>query len=555
MSISVTNQKPVILNPYYNDKIGQNYDPIEHLKNIAVTPLMTPITAGHPVSIHQNGANLTEDDILNILRNCMDTVMNIKAEEDMREIFGETLMHFNKNTKLIVQDVFMLQAGQAAKLPEPTDKVIYTAGGDVAPACKSFITGQCDYNYFFASLGYFARPQTLGFYFINENSFNDFIQWFTQQMLTIGKIMPPETTKAAADFQKLTLTGLTESLLLRNEQSENNDPNTFARLIVNMLMNYTKVAGPAEFGILPFTLSEVICPKTITFVNIEKHARATSKQIADEWNIIKQAIQKKPKMISNNALMKLTAQARNLQKITNAANAAAQASFSKNSPSVRTKNIQFRKTAPSGFDLTKTIMKVMNKMSFVNKSMNIFRTTTTTFAKPNRRDPDDWNKKGKSTTTNFKPDIHVYIDTSGSISEIHYQESIKLLIHTAKKMNINIYFNSFSHYMSQTTRLSLQNKTLNQIYAEFQKVPKVGGGTDFEQIWHFINSSRKRSKEFSLMITDFEWTAPTEFIKHPKNLYYIPCSNKDWDDIKLCAEMFCKSVLHNDPDIRKHILF
>lgn len=555
MAINVSNQKPVRLNPYYDDRIGKDYDPIKHLEDIIVTPIMTPIMQGSPVVIKQDSQTLTEADILDKIRLCMDDTMDVKAEAEVREILGETLQTYNKNTNLLLQDVFLVQSGTAAKLPEPNDRVIYTAGNDVIPACRQFITGQCDYDYFFASFGYFARPETLGFYFINENSFDAFIQWFAQQMLVIGAAMPPDTMSAAADFQKLTLTGLTESLLLRHDQHDNNDPNSFARLVTHMLMNYTKVAGPGEFGILPFHLSDVICPKTITFVNVEKHSRATTKQIVDEWKIIKQSIQKKPTMISNNKLTKLTAQARNLQKITNAANAASKAYFSKGGNIIRNKNVRFRKTAPSGFDLARAIKKVMDKMSFVNQSMNVFRVTTTTFAKPNRRDPDDWNKKGKSTTMNYKPDIHVYIDTSGSISEIHYQESIKLLIFTAKKLNVNIYFNSFSHVMSQTTRLSLQNKSVKEIYAEFQKVPKVGGGTDFEQIWHFINSSKKRSQEFSLIITDFEWTAPTEYIKHPENLYYIPCSNKDWDTIKYWAGLYCKSMFHNDPNFRKHILF
>lgn len=551
----ITNQKPVRLEPMYNDNTNQAFAPIELLNEIAVTPLFTPVTPNHPVVLHKNGVDLTETDISNTLQSCLNDTLDMPAEQDMKDIFSQTLLTFNGNTKLIIQDLFMIQSGTAAKLPEPSDKVIYTPGGDVIPACKQFIAGQCDYDYFFATLGYYTRSKTLGFYFINENIFNDFIAWFSQQMITIGSALPPETTKAAADFQKLTLTNLTESLLLRNNPNENNDPNSFARLIVRMLMNYTKVAGSGLFGILPFHLSDVICPITITFVNVERHSRATTKQVADEWKIINQSIQKKPVMISNKALMKLTAQARNLQKITNAANAAINAGFKKGGSISRTKNIKFRKTPPTSFDLARTVMKIINKMEFVNQSMNIFRTTTTTFAKPNRRDPDDWNKKGKATRTNFKPDIHIYIDTSGSISEIHYQETIKMLIRAAKKLNINIYFNSFSHYMSETSRLELKNKNIAQIYAEFQKIPKVHGGTDFEQIWHFINSSKKRSLELSIMITDFEWTAPSEFIKHPKNLYYMPCSNKDWNDITKQSKYFCDSMLHNDPNIRTHLLF
>ena len=84
---------------------------------------------------------------------------------------------------------------------------------------------------------------------------------------------------------------------------------------------------------------------------------------------------------------------------------------------------------------------------------------------------------------------------------------------------------------------------------------KVEGGTDYAQIWKFINSNKKRTRELSIIISDFEFTAPREYIKHPKNLYYIPCTTINYDNIKYWAEQFAKSMVHNDPQIRKHILF
>ena len=39
--------------------------------------------------------------------------------------------------------------------------------------------------------------------------------------------------------------------------------------------------------------------------------------------------------------------------------------------------------------------------------------------------------KGKQTGIRFRPDIHVYLDCSGSISERNYQDAIKSLIKLA----------------------------------------------------------------------------------------------------------------------------
>ncbi|MBD5584452.1 MAG: VWA domain-containing protein, partial [Clostridia bacterium] len=153
------------------------------------------------------------------------------------------------------------------------------------------------------------------------------------------------------------------------------------------------------------------------------------------------------------------------------------------------------------------------------------------------------------------PDIHLYIDTSGSVSEEDYQMAVKACIRMARKLGVNMYFNSFSHILSQCTKLSLAGKTPQQIYAAFQKVPKVTGGTEYSQVWNYINASKKRSRELSLMITDFEYTAPSYVIKHPENLYYLPHSTVDWSRILREADDFVKSCEHNDPAIRSHLLF
>ena len=194
-------------------------------------------------------------------------------------------------------------------------------------------------------------------------------------------------------------------------------------------------------------------------------------------------------------------------------------------------------------------------MEFVNRSENAHKYVKSTFAKPNRRDPDDFNKMGKLMATKYKPDIHLYIDTSGSISERNYQDAVKACIKMAKKMNVNLYFNSFSSVLSQCTKLHTKDKTLAQIYSEFAKVPKVTGGTSFDLVWRYINESKKRQKELSILMTDFEWYAPNKYIKHPDNLYYIPVSNTDWKSIVHYAESFVRSMKHIDPECRYKILF
>lgn len=559
--MKITNQKPAILSPIWDDNLKVDFDPTPVLQTM-MQQLFQPLMPSVPVTMQDNkGHTVTNADIATWFAECLDTTYNSTAETIMKDVFGNTLADFNPKTTLSIRNVFAVQSGTAAKLPEPSDKIIYNPSTDIIPMSRKFLAGTATYDEYFATMAYYTRAESLGFYFCNEFAFDAFKTWFAGQMTMLSQICSSNVNQLAADFQNLSLSELTESLILRANDGDNNEPFSFARLLIKLLMQYTTVVSPAEFGILPFDAAELLCPKTVIFVNVEKHSKASARQVADEWKLIQSSMKQKPSVISMNKLYKMTATSRTLQKnAQRAAAAAAAANAGINSglniggsPS-RSKTYRFRKTPLKPVDITRYIKRLMEKMAFVNKSMNVYKCTKQSFARPNRRDPDDFNKKGIIVSTKYKPDIHLYVDTSGSISERNYQDAIKACIAMAKKLNVNLYFNSFSNSLSQTTLLHTKDKSRREIYKEFQSIPKVTGGTDYAQIWEFINCSKKRLKEISIIISDFEYTAPSRYIKHPKNLYYIPCSNMNWDDIMYEAKHFCESALHNEPNIRNHVL-
>lgn len=553
--MKIVNQKPAVLTPVYNDDITKNMDVVKIATDCLSKTVFTPLIPSQPVTMTYKGNNYTEQNFALDVLDCCGENININAETLVKSILNQTLLTYNAATPLGVAELFPVQSGTAENMPEPDGNVVYTPSTDVIPACRQFLAGQASYDKFFASLAYYARPETLGFYFANEIAFDEFIKWITNQFAAFSTVLTPDDNKLAADFMTLKLTELTESILLRKNDGDHKDPNSFARLLIKLLMQYTKIVSEAEFGVLPFNVGELFCPKSVVFVNVEKHSKASSKAIANEWKLINNSLQNKNQinMISNKKLTRLTAVQRALKKAQ--VNAAAAAQFMKTGGAGKAASFKFSKTRPTQVDLTKFVKKIISKMAFVNTSMNTFKSSKVSFAKPNRRDPDDFNKMGKVVSTRYLPDIHLYIDTSGSISERDYQDTVKACIALAKKLGIDMYFNSFSHFMSQTTKLNIAGKTQTAIYNQFQKVPKVTGGTDYEQIWNFINMSKKRKRELSIIITDFEWSARTSYVEHPKNLYYVPCSTMNWTRITRLAEYFCQSMLHNDPNIRKHILF
>lgn len=560
--MQVKNQKPAVLSPIYKSNIKGDFEPLSYLKKTVVEPLFVPLVTGQNVSMTDSGQSLNEDDITNYISACCCDTLDINMENKCKNLFEKTLVYFDSKTNLTVQDLFPIQSavrenqntgGKYSSLPFPDANIVYTPATDVIPNCRKFLAGQCSYDMFFGSLAFYARPNSLGFYFANEVAFDEFKKWLENQVQIVNSVLPNETLQLFSDFKQITLDGLTESFILRNNDSDNNDEYSFARMFIAYLMQYTSVVSQSEFGVLPFALGELFCPKTVILVNVEKHSKANAKQVSNEWKIINNSLKMKIKMVSNKRLNNLTATARNLSNI--AASAKATAASNRQNTIQKSMMYKFRKNEPSKYDFVKMVKKLVLKLSNVAKSENTYKSVKNTFAKPNRRNPDDFNKQGKIVSTKYKPDIHIYLDTSGSISEDNYESAVKLCILLAKKLNVNLYFNSFSHVLSQCTKLNTKNRSTKQIYKQFQKVPKVNGGTDYAQIWEYINANKKRRRELSILITDFEYTPPSHYIPHPKNLYYAPCANMNWDRIVSETTHFCTQMLHNEPNIRKRILF
>jgi hypothetical protein len=388
-------------------------------------------------------------------------------------------------------------------------------------------------------------------YFVNEQAFDDFKTWFQQEITTIQAKLDRTCLGLVSDFNQMKLNDLSESFKIRNNATDNTDEFCFARVFIALAMRYFKTTSLA--GLMPFDAEELFAPKNIVMLNVERYAHSTPSAIARDLKDIKQAIDitNQVQMISNKKLTRLGQVSRALRKTQSMAASAANAANSQTGRAART---VIRNKIMSKTEYLTAICKILARMKTEMRTMNVYKLTKSSFQKPNRRNPDDYNLQGKIISAKYRPDLHVYLDTSGSVSEKNYEAGIKLCIQLAKKLNVNLYLNSFSHIMSQTWQLNCKDRSLSEIYTKFQNIPKVTGGTEYSKIWRFINASKKRQRELSVMITDFEYSAPSAFIAHPQNLYYMPFANIQWNSVKHCIDYFMKSMLHNDPLIRNKIL-
>lgn len=554
MTINVSNQAPAVLEAVHTISCKGDYEPVDAIGRVVVDALTQPLNPAAPASLTDAGGSDIVDRIPQMLLDCVGDVANPAAEAEMKDLLGQTMLHFDQRTPLPVGELFAVQAGARCKMPAPGPTVLYTAKDDVIPAAKGMLAGRIDEAQLFACLAYAYHPNTLGFWFQSSVAFDEFKTWLSTQVQTMSAGLPGETTNMLNQFAALSLTGLTESLLLRADDADGNTEFSFARLIVHMLMSYTQQqAQPAQqapvVGVLPFTVGELFCPRSIVLVNVEAHARARPVKVTKEWRLINTSLAAPVKVVSNKALSKLTAVPR--------ATAKAQAIAAKSTPGApgnRAAHVRFRKQPPTKIDLAAAITRVLKRMGKVNRSQNIFRKSKTTYLKANRRNPEDYNKPGRITSVHYAPDLHIYIDTSGSISEDNYQQAVLMLIAMAKKMNVDLYVSSFSHVLSQEKLLHVAGKSVAQVWKEFRRIPKVTGGTDYKQIWDYINASTARKRRMSLVITDFEWAPASNREDHPLNLYYAPCSAIEWDMILHYAGNFAASMKHIDPAIKQRLL-
>lgn len=550
MAISVTNIQPTELNNSYLGSLAGAFDPYDEVKNTIIAPLFKPLIASAPALIEENGKPIDEDDITSTLFSCCDDKVNVTAEQKMKDIFNQTLAYYDKS--LSVRNIYQTQVAKKNGMPLPSSKVIYVET-DVIDTAKELLNGQTNRDVFFATVAFYAHCETFGYYFANDAAFSDFKAWFANEINIISNQLTQETLNLCNDFQKIRLNYLTQSFVLRDDTSQNNDPYSFARILPFYLMMYEKYVISNNMpecvaGHMPFTFDDNICPRTVVIMNVEKHAHAHPAQIKAEWNTINSALAMRPKVLGLNKIAKLTAATRNAQRMS------AQADGAKSGAAARSAMIRFRKTPPTSFDLANYVLAIFKRCSNIQTSENMQKCFKMTYQRPSRREPDNPDRQGKSSFHKFKPDLHLYIDCSGSISERDYQDAIKTCIKLAQRLNINFYFNSFSHIMSASKKLHVKDRTLKEIYEEFRNTPKVDGGTDYEQIWHYINRSDKRSKEISIIISDFEYWAPNHYVKHPRFLYYAPISTANWSGIVRSAESFAKTMLNICPDVRKHIL-
>lgn len=595
MTIQIRNQRPAVLyaDPFdvlpdinaNKDIADYQNDATQHIKDRYVEPMYHPINPQHPVIIEDNVngniQSIDKDTLYNAIMHLWSSpTLDVGLQEQIGDIYRQGIQYHAPNDWYF-EEQLGVEAITRMKLPVPSQKsgrvVRYSAAVDVIPTAKAFLA-QADATSatnWFANITAYAHDRPFNNYLLmtvqTADVFNDikqsiknFVQlWQTQQPLD------QKVNKLLSDFDKIDLTSdLSAGIFLPNgggaSVAEQNAL-SFTRILMYGLSQYEKNSGvPGALTVQPSNLQQVYMPENIIILNLENYAHAKPSEIKEDWDELEKALfaKKTLRFISSKKL--LTAKAVSRSMAGNSSNSAA----AQNSPIARAKVQPFSgKPIPAG-QLLGMMKRVIQSQVTKQVTQNTYKTQSTSYMRPNRRKPDDINLPGKLTKTMYRPDIHIYLDTSGSISESQYRDAVTNLIMLSKQIDCNLYITSFSHYVSQTALLKTKDRSTSNIYQQFLRIPKVTGGTDFEQVWRKIemldesNKKNNRSHQLNFIITDFgyslsnghRWDREQASVK---NTYYVPISidKSGWRNVRQWAKEFREQMIKaGDYGVRKRML-
>ncbi len=589
MNIQISNQKPALLYfaskvlpniPVITDESTYNSDRRDAISKMMVEPIFESIVPNVPVDIidntdPKNPLPITSDMISDAINSLwIDDTLDVDTDAQLNEIYRQSLQ-YGQSSDWLIDEQLVAEALARQKLPLPGTNngviVQYTETTDIIPTAKQLLAkttstlSDSDKELWFGTIGaYLHQNQNRNILPITVTSSAAFDHLKAEIKTALSMVSPHltlDTNKMFNDLDAISIKGMLSSTFML---PSDNEAYSFSRTLMSMLASF-EASFPNELFIQPINISQLFNPENIVILNLEEYSHATARQIKNDWDKINQAINisQRWNMVSNKKLT--TAKAIN------------QATTKTQGPHIRNKKggqvhrvktRHFSGTPITSGQMLQAIIRVIQYTTTTRKTQNMYKVKKPTFMRANRRDPNNINAMGKFNTNKYRPDIHIYIDTSGSISEAQYRDAVMNIILLSKRISANLFITSFADYVTQTYQLQTKGLSVQQIYANFMRIPKTTGGTNFENVWSKIdaidkiNTKAGKSYQLNFMITDFEYSLSRNRRFSPqqasvKNTYYLPISTSKahWQYLVDAATSFSKEMMAaGDKTIRQRML-
>ena len=556
-SVDYTDLMPIISDPSIDLQTGTQ---------TALKPLIerffTPLQSNQSVTITLNHQDYSQNQFTaDLIKGLTSTDEDPKLNDQFSVLIHQSSQYKDsriQNYKNIIANSILLKQ----KLPLPSANIKYTYDEDIQRQAKAYLTSPTDDNLQELNNGLIGtlieRPinDSWNFVLIKNKQEYDQIKDTIDQLINQSQV-DPDTQKKATDIQSIQLDDHTTFNSWVTGQD--NDANQINRFI-------TKALIQNQTDWLPLNLHALIQPLGFSFINLEtlinsdQHSYNTElNQIANVTNkLVNFKLTTFKKVATAKSINQSMQKPKQHQKqYTKTANMIAQR-----------KQAGFQKTMPSFKQQLNRLVQIVNSQTSQIMSDNSYKQTRTTFMRPNRRYPDDPNLRGSIQTTHYHPDLHIYLDTSGSIEESQYRSAVTMLIMITQKLKTNLYFTSFSHEILPPVKLITKNVSPAIVYSEIKRIPKASGGTEYENVWNMIDTIGRQSHvnaqapRLNFVITDFEYdlrSSWTPRLNQPSTnkTFYLPMAadQYDYDACRQFGLEFANELIdHGDLNIKSRIL-
>ena len=545
----IKNQAPLDFNK--NKPRYKTYDsnPINDLKENYLKELSnqfyTPMNTQTPVEVTIDNQPYDIDAFIdNLTKEINDSDMNPQLSELHSILFHMSARYKSQNIENWQQLPGITQLIKN-KYPTPSKTIKYTFDTDIQNQAKDVIIAHQNNQPkddvikelnlgLIGTLLQSPANKNWQFILIDENTYNKFKESLNNKINSIQA--PQDVIEQNKEIQSIQLDD-TENLttwLIGNT----NDENTINRIILDTLYEFENTTPDIVYTLLNMNVIGSLKPFGFSFINIESLINSDQysfkKELIELGKLTNRMIAFKVKKLKKIQSMQ---QYQNTQK----SNKKQYKKKLDNDQAEKRTSATFSKTLPTTNKQINRLKKIVNKNISKDATDNTFKTRTRSFMRPNRRHPDDTNIPGTRIKTSYRPDVHIYLDTSGSITEAQYKASITMLIKIAKKLNTNLYFTSFSHKISQPVKLQTKYASVKQIYNQIKAIPKVSGGTEYENVWNMIDTlQKKKFNMLNFVLTDFEYNVRQSYTPQLRNAsvkktYYLPLAS-DQSDYYYCRQ-------------------
>ena len=453
---------------------------------------------------------------------------------------------------------------QKYKLPEASDEIIYTIPCDIVEPVSNYLNDKIQAEQCITSISAYLNITAPIVMFKNRRSFHEFQEYIDRRIMMMP--LKPETRRLLRQFTGLKADSGFKCVKLRSTQYARLAENTFARILMNLLEEYSAdsmTIAKDECVMVGASLRSRIVPLAIVFAVAENITIEDSETLNSDITEIKGFLDwldepkgDAPISINNNAeaedqpfdmLETNESEKQKEERIKSAIN-----NITSNQPGSGRGDPTRRVDPNSVKALTKRLKKKIKQLiqSTSARTMNGQKTVIKTYMRESRRDPMNIDLKGQYYKTTYTKDLHLYIDVSGSINLSMIEFALNAAADIATELKLNLFVTPFDSELYEKQTIVIPGSVISKRSAlkKLKRLPISGGGTEFDNVYKYIESSKKRKNEISIMITDY---CDSPSLPSPKTLYYMGCKGTE----NYSIENFIRYMEHtSNQNIRSKII-